>query len=380
MTLTRQHPDFLRVSLPGPCHCVMASYQAVPAHGQATTWRIWQSLVLTALALTCTAMVVALRHQRRHLTAQTLDPVISLSADLNGQQLLAVANEPFQRYANRSLQDTMSLPDASDVASNVGVAACVVDAGQALFQLAQGLMAFNAASTACPEEGQSEEAKQACAIAIAYGVAGVSWTVSFISLAISDCAASLDIQAACSADVTLFLGSFSYLASSITAMKLNCPAGSLNDTAAKVAENSGGAVRRLKGDTFQQIQTLEANQAAKKAAKATCVFDVGHAAFWLARVGTSISQATLHCTPSVTASEAGKVSCAVDVSGVVGAATFAASTIILAVAGCPAILDADNSDLFCAAAIIDTVGLAAYFAQAFASIASTCGAISPQHL
>eukprot|EP00438_Fugacium_kawagutii_P006929 Skav203595 [mRNA] locus=scaffold935:250629:251615:+ [translate_table: standard] len=328
-------------------------------------------------------MVVALRQQRRlDASALPLDPLISLSADLNGQQLLAVANEPFQRYANRSLQDA-KLPDASDVASNVGVAVCVVDAGQALFQLAQGLMAFNAASTACPEEGQSEEAKQACTIAIAYGVAGVSWTVSFISLAISDCAASLDIQAACSADVTSFLGSFSYLASAITAMKLDCPAGSLNDTAATVAENSGGAVRRLKDDTFQQIQTLEANQAAKKAAKATCVFDVGHAAFWLARVGTSISQATLDCTePSVTASEAGKVSCAVDVSGVVGAATFAASTIILAVAGCPAILDADNSDLFCAAAIIDTVGVTAYFAQAFASIASTCGAVGtqPQHL
>ena len=31
-------------------------------------------------------------------------------------------------------------------------------------------------------------------------------------------------------------------------------------------------------------------QAAQAAAKATCVFDVGHAAFWLARVGTSITQ------------------------------------------------------------------------------------------
>ena len=37
-----------------------------------------------------------------------------------------------------------------------------------------------------------------------------------------------------------------------------------------------------------------------------------------------------------------RVSCAVDVSGIVGAATFAASTIILAVAGCPAILDKDR--------------------------------------
>ena len=39
-----------------------------------------------------------------------------------------------------------------------------------------------------------------------------------------------------------------------------------------------------------------------------------------------------------------RVSCSVDVSGIVGAATFAASTIILAVAGCPAILDKDSID------------------------------------
>ena len=37
--------------------------------------------------------------------------------------------------------------------------------------------------------------------------------------------------------------------------------------------------------------SLAVPEAAKKAAKATCVFDVGHAAFWLARVGTSITQA-----------------------------------------------------------------------------------------
>lgn len=36
---------------------------------------------------------------------------------------------------------------------------CVVDAGQALFQLAQGLMAFNAASTACPDDESFLSAK-----------------------------------------------------------------------------------------------------------------------------------------------------------------------------------------------------------------------------
>ena len=32
-------------------------------------------------------------------------------------------------------------------------------------------------------------------------------------------------------------------------------------------------------------------EASKRAANAACVFDVGHAAFWLARTGTSIAQA-----------------------------------------------------------------------------------------
>eukprot|EP00434_Breviolum_minutum_P014556 symbB.v1.2.012835.t3/scaffold887.1/size155094/2 len=274
-----------------------------------------------------------------------MDGLIRLSTDLNpGKDLLSLANEPFKRYVNRSLEG-WHLPKADDVAANVGIAACVVDTGQALFQLGQGLMAFNAASNICIPEDQSEEAKQACAVALAYGLAGVMWSVSFTSLAISDCAASLDLQAACSADVTSLMGSFTYLASSISAMTLDCPAGPLNDTAANIAENSGGGLRRLAvGDTIMKIKTLEANQAAKQAAKATCFFDVGHAAFWLSRVGTSITQATLHCTEKNLASEgdAGKVSCAVDVSGIVGAATFATSTILLAVAGCPAILDADG--------------------------------------
>lgn len=374
----------------------MASYCAVvplpdaDATGASATLRqapCPRSLVAGLLlgVLTCAA-ILRLCHTSAGLGLHDPEPLldierlISLTADLNDQDLLSVANEPFQRYVNRTLQDS-HIPQAFDVAANVGVAVCVVDVGQALFQLAQGLMAFNAASTGRPDfEDQSEEAKQFCAVAISYGFAGVAWSVSFISLAVSDCAASLDIQAACSADLTSLLGSFSYLSSAISSMTLNCPAGGLEDPAAIIAENSGGAIRRLQGETFHEIQTLEANKAAKKAAKATCVFDVGHAAFWLARVGTSITQATLHCTKQNVESDAGKVSCSVDVSGIVGAATFAASTIILAVAGCPAILDKDNSDLFCAASIIDTVGLAGYFAQAFSSIASTCGALGPQHL
>jgi len=49
-----------------------------------------------------------------------------------------------------------------------------------------------------------------------------------------------------------------------------------------------------KAFAFQQSQTFHkrpVTEAAKQAAKATCFFDVGHAAFWLSRVGTSITQA-----------------------------------------------------------------------------------------
>ncbi|CAJ1416160.1 unnamed protein product [Effrenium voratum] len=90
-------------------------------------------------------------------------------------------------------------------------------------------------------------------------------------------------------------------------------------------------------------------------------------------------EATLHCTDDNIRKEgeAGKIACTVDVSGLVGAVTFASSGLLFSIAGCPALLDKDNSNLFCAAAIIDTVGLVAYFAQAFASISTTCGALHP---
>ncbi|CAK9003153.1 unnamed protein product [Durusdinium trenchii] len=341
----------------------------------ASVWKRRHALLLVFTTL-CAAALLLLTHGFSEVDSiPDMQRLIALSREVD-PDLLNVANQPFETFANRSLQGGR-LPEAYDVEANLGIAVCVVDAGQALFQLAQGLMAFNAASTACPDD-ESEDAKKACAAAITYGLAGVMWSVSFTSLAVSDCAGSLNLQGACSADLTSLMGSFTYLASSISLMTLNCPSGGATDPKAIVAENSGIPGRRLGNlpPVVEKIQTLEANKAAQAAAKATCVFDVGHAAFWLARVGTSITQATLHCTPeNVAKGEAGKVACAVDVSGIVGAATFAATAIIYAVVGCPALVNKDNSDLICAAAIIDTVGLAAYFAQGFSSISSTCGAL-----
>mmetsp|Transcript_3768 Transcript_3768/g.8793 ORF Transcript_3768/g.8793 Transcript_3768/m.8793 type:complete len:418 (+) Transcript_3768:9-1262(+) len=388
-------------------------------------WRRRWRYALLAIPILLGAAALQFRREQRAFTLglQAVKPIklpnvqqlISLASALDpGEDVLKTlglhnSSDSFHRLVNRTLQDAgfepiRQVPNAFaaeefDPSANIGLAVCVVDVGQTFFQLGQGLMAINAASRSCLSGPNVSAAdKQACSISVSYAIAGIVWAISFATDAISQCAGSLDLQAACATDLNVMLGSWAYLSSAVSAMVLNCKS-SIDKIqsyaqvgARRLGEPPEGDVKVLAPDPFtareastedviEYVKQIKADQADRAALKATCFFDVGHAAFWVARVGTSITQATLDCTEQnfASAGEGGKSSCSVDVSGVVGAAAFAGSTIALTVAGCPAALDKDNSNTFCAAAIIDTVGLAAYLAQSFSSIGSTCGALA-QHV
>ncbi|CAJ1441969.1 unnamed protein product, partial [Effrenium voratum] len=242
-----------------------------------------------------TALAACLTYSlRRRQKVPDLQGLLALSAD----DVLSVADAPFRHFVNRSLQDSPPVEDY-DISASVGVAVCVVDSGQGLFQLGQGLMAFNAAASACrpPPEEFSDASQQACAASASYGLAGVFWSACFISLAVSDCAGTFNTRAGCAADMTSLMGTTSYLSSAISSMLLNCH-GAVGLEELKVQEMGGRrlAHRRLDWKTSeaynisQKVKVLEANQAARSAAHAACFFDVGHTAFWLARVGTSVAQ------------------------------------------------------------------------------------------
>ncbi|CAE7570464.1 unnamed protein product [Symbiodinium natans] len=334
--------------------------------------------------------------------AAALDPEQNILTSLGFQN----SSEDFLQSVQRKLQAAGLQPlrevltgKEYDPAANVGIAVCVVDVGQTVFQLGQGLLAINAASLNCiTGPNVSDVDKQACSVAVSYAIAGIVWAVSFATDAISQCAGTLNLQAACATDLSVNLGAWAFLSSSISAMVLNCPAGECNCDelshchssrihpaepmdVQKLAPNPVLEREASTLDIIEEIKQKHKDEDIRNALKATCFFDVGHAAFWAARVGTSITQATLDCTEEnfASAGEAGKVSCTVDVSGVIGAAAFLGSTIALTVAGCPAALDKDVSNTLCAGAIIDTVGVTAYLAQSFSSVGSTCHQLS-QHV
>ncbi|CAJ1447726.1 unnamed protein product [Effrenium voratum] len=167
-----------------------------------------------------TALAACLTYSlRRRQKVPDLQGLLALSAD----DVLSVADAPFRHFVNRSLQDSPPVEDY-DISASVGVAVCVVDSGQGLFQLGQGLMAFNAAASACrpPPEEFSDASQQACAASASYGLAGVFWSACFISLAVSDCAGTFNTRAGCAADMTSLMGTTSYLSSAISSMLLNC--------------------------------------------------------------------------------------------------------------------------------------------------------------
>ncbi|CAE7945083.1 unnamed protein product [Symbiodinium necroappetens] len=341
--------------------------------------------------------------------------LIRLAAALDPEQEVLHAlgfqnsSDDFQTSVRRKLQaaglpplrEALEAETEYDPSANIGVAVCVVDVGQTFFQLGQGLMAINAASISCITGANVSAAdKQACSVSVSYAIAGIVWAVSFATDAISQCAGSLNLQAACATDLTVNLGSWSFLSSSISSMVLNCPTSAEPHTlqslsmlgGRRLGDADGIDVKKLAPDPIlereastldmiEEIKQHKEDEEIRSALKATCFFDVGHAAFWAARVGTSITQATLDCTEKsfASAGEAGKMSCSVDVSGIIGAAAFLGSTIALTVAGCPAALDKDVSNTLCAAAIIDTVGVVGYLAQSFSSIGSTCHKLA-QHV
>jgi len=378
------------------------------------------------LALPALLLAVALVWWRHQSTASSpnLEPValpdvqqlISLAAALDPEQEVLHAlgfqnsSDDFRESVRCKLQAAGLQPlrealetrtTEYDPSANIGVAVCVVDVGQAFFQLGQGLMAINAARISCVTGANVSAAdKQACSVSVSYAIAGIVWAVSFATDAISQCAGSLNLQAACATDLTVNLGSWAFLSSSVSSMVLNCPTSAEPHTLQSLSMLGGRRlgdadamdVKKLAPDPIvereastldmiEEIKQHKEDEEIRSALKATCFFDVGHAAFWAARVGTSITQATLDCTEAnfASAGEAVKMSCSVDVSGIVGAAAFLGSTIALTVAGCPAALDKDVSNTLCAAAIIDTVGVVGYLAQSFSSIGSTCHKLA-QHV
>eukprot|EP00439_Symbiodinium_sp_Y106_P065657 s162_g10.t1 len=327
---------------------------------------------------------VAEAWKRRRRSALLALPALLLAVALVWWRHQSTASSPNLVGHREGLQALETRTTEYDPSANMGVAVCVVDVGQAFFQLGQGLMAINAARISCVTGANVSAAdKQACSVSVSYAIAGIVWAVSFATDAISQCAGSLNLQAACATDLTVNLGSWAFLqrcaeragAEPHTLQSLSMLGGRrLGDADAmdvkKLAPDPIVEREASTLDMIEEIKQHKEDEEIRSALKATCFFDVGHAAFWAARVGTSITQATLDCTEAnfASAGEAGKMSCSVDVSGIVGAAAFLGSTIALTVAGCPAALDKDVSNTLCAAAIIDTVGVVGYLAQSFSSI------------
>jgi len=257
---------------------------------------------------------------------------------------------------------------------------CSVDVVQATAYLGQGVVWLDKAvtyeGTQCPDKTQ-----RGCAVAVEAVITSLFWVMSYLSLTASSCAASINAQAACAADVTGVAADLGELSLASTLAADDCYFGPVKrdkDDEDKEEddkeeddeeEDDEEKSRRLGGSGFLSvlIPAVKAKQQEQRDRNldiALCTFDAVQSASYVIRaVNQIVGAADAGCDdPKV---------CSINVLNIVSSFAWISQFVALAVADCST---KDQQRAFCTGDISDLVAATASLVATSASLEVDCNA------
>jgi len=293
---------------------------------------------------------------------------------------------------------TNALPMWLSPPKEASAASCAIDVGVATVFLGTAGTSINAAVRSCKRQVTAAN-KAACSASISGVILGLNYASGFLSAAAADCQHSLQVvneelarKATCAADLTTFIASLALLANSGSAMRQVCgahlvsPADALSVNTRRLEESWQERLRQAQAGTgpaanatardlrhVHSVAGVNAERMTMRSAEiAECVFDVGQATLFFARAGLMVNAAVADCSRFElrTGGGAAQARCAVDVSSVISAFSFAASGISYSCFHCPFWKHVVPA---CAGAIVNLISALSQIAAAGSSFEANCG-------
>ncbi|CAE8639223.1 unnamed protein product [Polarella glacialis] len=300
-------------------------------------------------------------------------------------------------------------------------AVCFVDVGQAYFSLGLAAVSIRDSVHLCNKDWDptgdisqlkwTEDNRAQCTVAVANVVSFLGFVVAYVSAAASDCARTLNLNGYCSADVANLAADLATIVSGGADAKLSCrskyawnrPKPTLEellnttirdkkiDRAAHKHHRRLVEVARLPpseamfphwadrsldvAEDYQKVKEWQQDVRSRRYELAACSFNIGNGVLYIMRALLSIVAASRSCPAPVIAKEGepGKMVCAVDVSGLIGSFSWAASSIAFAVTQCPI---GQSLQAACAGDLTAAVASIAGIVTSGSSFAITCGKLA----
>lgn len=266
-------------------------------------------------------------------------------------------------------------------------AQCVIDTVQAAAYLGQAVVflykAINSGSgLKCPDDSEV-----GCAVSIAGFVTSIAWVASYLSLAASSCADSVNSASLCVADFTGMIANAGELATVCAAVKEDCDFGDdvnywINTTKwidgkktqwkdswdPKAQDKGNGRTAEqelIKSKTWAKVHKIDAYENLKldrQFDSAQCAFDITQSASYIVRAFLQIRSASSACDDAK--------NCAINILNIISSFAWISQFTGLAVSDCQdgadqrALCTADISDMiaasnnFCAAGMASTIDCA----------------------
>ncbi|CAE8633952.1 unnamed protein product [Polarella glacialis] len=298
-------------------------------------------------------------------------------------------------------------------------AVCSVDVAQATFSIGEAAVAIRSSVKFCNKDYDptsdlsqlkwTEDHTAACAVAVSRVLRFLSFVAGYTAAAASDCQRTLDVNGYCVAGIANLAADLATLAASGADMKLNCRSKyawnrprptliSLRNTIIRDHRVNRAAhkhhrrlleVARLPPSEvmfpqwadrhldvaadYQKVKSWNDNVDHRRSELAACSFNIGQAVLYLMRALLGITASARTCqTPTIgREGKAGKMICAVDVSGLIGSFAWVASSISYAVTQCP--ITGNGIQAGCAGDLTAVVAALAGIASSGSGFALTCG-------
>lgn len=263
---------------------------------------------------------------------------------------------------------------------------CVIDTVQAAAYLGQAVVflykAINSGSgLKCPDDSPV-----GCAVSIAGFVTSIAWVASYLSLAASSCANSVNSQALCVADFTCLIADAGELATVCAGVKEDCDFGDdpnywINTTAwvdskkqawkdswePKAQDKGNGRTAEqelIKSKTWKKVHKIDAYENLKldrQFDSAQCGFDIAQSASYIVRVFLQIRSASTACDDAK--------NCAISILNIISSFGWISQFTALAVNDCQ---DGADQRALCTADISDMIAASNSFVACGLVSASDC--------
>jgi hypothetical protein len=242
----------------------------------------------------------------------------------------------------RGLETVMYADDPAEFAAMR--TQCVIDTVQSSAYLGQAVVflykAIDYRGLKCPDDSEA-----GCAVSVAGFITSIAWLASYLSLAASSCADTVNSASLCVADFTGLIANAGEIATAGAAVHTDCDFAWSKPTVAPTLTAQEKANDNTQSDEERNFD------------RSQCSFDVAQAASYVVRSGLQIRAAASTCPDPK--------NCAMNVLGVLSSFAWISQFTALAASDCP---DGSDQDALCTADISDLVaGTTNWVAGALAS-------------